>query len=225
MIVQAPYDYIQDYYKNVIDKSARFPNETKRWLSFLNNVKGDHVLDIGCGPTLYDYIPHFGSSPKTCIGMDINHNTFEFLNCSMMPELLEAKKKVQEMGVDVQTICGDAFEELETMSAQFDCILAVGFLAGHHDGSNFFQLMQNIRRSLLPGGTLIKISWHNPLRTKKESQEKKDYGYESTEWVDPNTLVYDIEEAGFDKELELKISCNAALYSWDHIQACAFRKI
>jgi SAM-dependent methyltransferase len=225
MTTPAPYNYVRDYYKNVVDKAKRFPNITEQWMSNLKYVTGEHVLNIGCGPTLFDYIPHFGECPKVCTGIDINQSTFYFLQRSMVPELRKARKAFQKGPTSVRMDCDDVTENIWPSNAKdgmYDSVLAVGFLAGHH-GLGFDALMQRIRQRIRLDGTLVVISWHGPWRSAEESQQKKLYGYEANEETDPNTLNHDISKAGFYLDITKTIGCPHT-YGWDNIQTCVFRK-
>jgi len=222
MKTQAPYGYVRDYYKNVADKAKRFPDITEQWMVNLRHVTGEHVLNLGCGPTLFDYIPYFGESPKVCTGIDINQSTFDFLRRSRVPALRQARKALTS---GVRMVCDDVTENIRPSDAEdgtYDSVLAIGFLAGHH-GLGFNNLMQRIRQRTCDGGTLIVISWHGPWRSAEESQQKKIYGYETTEDTDPDVLAHDINRAGFNLTLAQTLDCHYT-YGWDSIQTCVFHK-
>ena len=157
MSTQAPYEYIRDYYKNVVDKANRFPDITEQWMDNLKYVTGEHVLNLGCGPTLFDYIPYFGERPKVCTGIDINQNTFEFLRRSRVPALNRARNALTS---NVCMVCNDVTKHILPSDAEdgtYDSVLAVGFLAGHH-GLGFNALMQRVRDRTRVGGNLVVIS-------------------------------------------------------------------
>jgi len=79
MHTEAPYEYIRDYYSHVHRINAEYPDVAEFWLSKLDHIRGENVLNIGCGPTFYDYMLRFGCSPRLYVGLDINSNTFDFL--------------------------------------------------------------------------------------------------------------------------------------------------
>lgn len=223
MTTQAPYEYTRDYYQNVLDKAERFPRETSCWMSHLASIRETKVLNIGCGPTFYDYLPWFGSEPQVCTGLDINQSTFDFLHQSQAPELLRAKRWIQKGDTHVEMICDDVFNCEERLAGQYDCILGVGFFAGFHN-NRFDELMYIMKRALVDGGKLIKISWHGPHRSQSMTWKKLQYCYESVEFTDPDKLVSDIERNGFILEREDIIECDPA-YGWNTIQACHFKSL
>ncbi len=227
MTTQAPYNYVRDYYKNVVDKAKRFPDITEQWMSNLKYVTGEHVLNIGCGPTLFDYIPHFGDWTGSCTGIDINENTFHFLRRSMIPELVRARKLTKKgmYCTNVRMICEDVTENICPSDAEdglYDSVLAVGFLAGHH-GLGFNALMHRIRQRIRDDGMLVVISWQGPWRSIEESQQKQLYRYEANEWSDPDTIDYDITQSGFYLDIAKTVGCPYT-YKWDSIHTRVFRK-
>jgi len=223
MHTEAPYEYIRDYYSNVHRKNAADPTVAEFWLSKLANIRGDNVLNIGCGPTLYDYMLRFGSPPREYVGLDINKSTFEFLRRSRDPRLLKAKQRVGELGTHTELIDADVFECDEMLAGRFDSILGVGFFATFH-GSRFQQLFEIMARALRPRGMLLKLTWHGPHRTAQETREKLEYAYDNPEEPTPHELVAGIENAGFSLVEQEILECDPSAVGWDAIQSCIFRK-
>lgn len=221
-MTQAPYQYIHDYYQTVHDKAQHSTYETSSWMSCLKAIQGNKVLNVGCGPTFYDYIPFFGAIPQVCVGLDINKSTFDFMRDSDDPNLLSAKQWVEGWGTRIETICDDVFNCEERLAGQFDYILGVGFFAGFHN-NRFDELMRIMRGALTDEGKLMKISWHGPHRPQSKSWEKLQYCYESVEATDPEQLILDIECSGFTLEHLKLIECDPEIYGWDTIQACRFK--
>ena len=110
MHVEAPYEYIRDYYSHVHRINAEYPAGAEFWLSKLAHIRAESVLNIGCGPTLYDYMLRFWQPPKEYVGLDINKSTFDFLRRSRDPRLLEAKARVEELGTRTELIGADVFD-------------------------------------------------------------------------------------------------------------------
>ena len=223
MHTEAPYEYIRDYYANVHRKNAADPVVAEFWLSKLANIRGDKVLNIGCGPTLYDYMLRFGSPPREYVGLDINKSTFEFLRRSRDPRLLKAKKRVRELGTHTELIGADVFECDEKLAGRFDSILGVGFFATFH-GPRFKQLFEIMARALRPQGMLLKLTWHGPHRTAQETRKKLEYAYDNPEEPTPDELVAGIENAGFALVEQEILECDPSAVGWDAIQSCIFSK-
>ncbi|NCF83718.1 MAG: methyltransferase domain-containing protein [Proteobacteria bacterium] len=223
MHTEAPYEYIRDYYSNVHRKNAADPVVAEFWLSKLANIRGDKVLNIGCGPTLYDYMLRFGSPPREYVGLDINKSTFEFLRRSRDPRLLKAKERVSELGTHTELIAADVFECDEKLAGRFDSILGVGFFATFH-GSRFKQLFEIMARALRPQGMLLKLTWHGPHRTARETRKKLEYAYDNPEEPTPHELVSGIENAGFSLVEQEVLECDPRAVGWDAIQSCIFSK-
>ena len=223
MHTEAPYEYIRDYYALVHRKNADNPKVAEFWLSRLAHVRGDSVLNIGCGPTLYDYMLRFGRPPREYVGLDINKSTFEFLQRAKDPRLLDAKARVRELGTQIELIGADVFDCEAQLQGRFDCILGVGFFATFH-GPRFEQLFRVMARALRPGGLLVKLTWHGPHRTAEETRKKLEYAYDNPEEPSPDELVTGIESAGFSLVEQEILECDPLSYGWNAIQSCVFKK-
>ena len=223
MHTEAPYEYIRAYYSNVHRKNIAAPAVAEFWLSKLASIRGDNVLNIGCGPTLYDYMLRFGSPPREYVGLDINKSTFEFLRRSRDPRLLKAKERVRELGTHTELIGADVFECDDKLAGRFDSILGVGFFATFH-GPRFRQLFEIMARALRPEGMLLKLTWHGPHRTAQETRKKLEYAYDNPEEPTPDELVAGIENAGFALVEQEILECDPSAVGWDAIQCCIFSK-
>ena len=222
MHTEAPYDYIRDYYSHVHRINAKYPAVAEFWLSKLAHIRGDNVLNVGCGPTLYDYMLRFGRPPREYVGLDINKSTFDFLRKSKDPRLLDAKARVRELGTRSELIGASVFDCEEMLEGRFDCILGVGFFATFH-GVQFERLLSIMARALRPGGMLLKLTWHGPHRTTQETRKKLEYAYDSREEPSPDELAAGIERAGFTLVEQEILECDPLTYGWDAIQSCVFR--
>jgi len=223
MQTQAPYAYIRDYYRRVQSKYERFPSEASFCRSSLRHVRGPSVLNVGCGPLLYDDVLHFGAPPRDYLGLDVNRSTFEFLRRSRDPRLLRAKARARALGTRIAHLCADVFACEDRLEGRFDSVLGVGFFATFH-GSRFEWLMDLMHRTLKDGGRLVKITWHGPRRPPEETRKKLTYRYDSAEEVTPAALVAGIEGAGFTLRHQAVLACDPASYGWQAIQACLFEK-
>ena len=129
---QAPYEYIRDYYDHVHRRMDRHPDVAAFWLAGLRHVAGERVLNVGCGPMLYDNLEHFEEPPCEYVGLDVNSNSFEFLRRSRDPRLLRAKARAEALGCRVEYLCGDVFDCEEQLSGGFESALGIGFFATFH---------------------------------------------------------------------------------------------
>ena len=223
MHTEAPYEYIRDYYSKVHRKNAEDPAVAEFWLSKLAHIRGECVLNVGCGPTLYDYMLRFGRAPREYVGLDINKSTFEFLRRSRDPRLLNAKTRVRGLGTRTELVGADVFEYADSLEGRFDSILGVGFFATFH-GLRFETLLAIMARALRPKGMLLKLTWHGPHRSAEETREKLAYAYDNPEEPTPDELLAAIENAGFSLVEQEILACNPESYGWDGIQSCLFTK-
>jgi SAM-dependent methyltransferase len=223
MHIEAPYEYIHEYYSHVHRINAEDPAVADFWLSKLAHIRGESVLNIGCGPTFYDYMLHFGKPPRVYVGLDINKSTFDFLRRSRDPRLLKAKNRVKELGTRTELMGADVFDCEQSLEGRFDCILGVGFFATFH-GSQFKRLIGIMARALRPKGMLLKLTWHGPHRTPEQTRKKLDYAYDNPEEPTPDELVAGVENAGFSLVQQDVLKCDPKAYRWDAIQSCIFSK-
>lgn len=224
MHTEAPYDYIRDYYSHVHRINTEYPEVAEFWLSKLAHIRGDSVLNVGCGPTLYDYMLRFGHPPREYVGLDINNSTFDFLRNSSDPRLLDAREQVRGLGTRTELIGANVFEYGDDLEGRFDCILGVGFFATFH-GTQFQQLLAIMARALRGDGTLLKITWHGPHRTAEETRKKHVYAYDNPEEPSPDDLVTEFQNAGFSLVEQDILECDPDSYGWDAIQSCLFRRL
>lgn len=223
MHTEAPYEYIRDYYAHVHRTYTEDPAAAEFWLSKLSHIRGDHVLNIGCGPTLYDYMLRFGRAPREYVGLDINKSTFEFLRDSSDPRLVAARTRVQELGTRVELIDEDVFVCAPRLEGRFDSILGVGFFATF-SGEPFERLIGVMQRALRPGGMLLKLTWHGPHRTPEETRKKHEYSYDNPEEPTEDELVKGFENGGFRLVEQEVLRCDPGSTGWDAIQSCLFTR-
>lgn len=217
---QAPYAYIHDYYELTHRKQERFPEVSRFWLGALSEVRGAQVLNVGCGPQFYDYLPRFAAPPRNYVGIDINRAVADYLAGADNPRLLTAKAAVPA-GTETQLLCGDVLDWTDALTGRFDSILAVGFLAASW-GADFARLAAALRAMLKPGGLLVKVTWHGPHRSPEETAQKLRYGFDAAEDPTPETLVAAIAEAGFRLTAERRLVTIPQAYGWEAIQTCVF---
>ena len=221
MDAQASYRFVRDYYLTTQRKKRLFPETTGFWRSYLTYVDGRRVLNLGCGPQFFDYARHFGTPPEEYVGIDINRNTFTFLARSRIPNLLAAKRYVRESGTHTRLICEDAFKCGDLFEGQFDCVLGVGFFGIFRD-DELFCLTRLAQQALIPGGTLLKITWHGRNRPPGETSEKRTCRFEPAVDPSPDELVSGIERGGLFLRRNVLHRCEPG-YGWKRIQVCVFR--
>ncbi len=218
---QAPYHYIRDYYRQVHAKYTRFPEMAAFCRDWMKQVTGESVLNAGCGPLLYDDLPHFGAVPRDYVGLDINRNTFAFLKRSRDPRLLRAKAHAHFCGTRVEHLCGDALAL--GLEDRFSSVLGVGFFATFY-GPDFAPLMAVMHRALKSRGRLVKLTWHGPNRTREVERDKLKYRYDRVRQPAPEELVAAVEAAGFVFRDQAILDCDPLSYGWEAIQACVFER-
>lgn len=223
MQTQAPYTYIRDYYRNVQRKYECFPGEASFCRSSLQHIRGPSVLNVGCGPLLFDDVLHFGDPPREYVGLDINRSTFEFLQRSRDARLLRAKARSRKLETRIEYLCADIFECERRLEGRFNSVLGVGFFATFHS-TRFNRLMRLMHRTLKDGGVLLKLTWHGPHRTPEKTRAKLAYRYDSPGEPSPTNLVAGIERAGFTLRNQSVLACDPTTYGWEAIQACMFQK-
>lgn len=223
MRTEAPYDYISDYYSHVHRINSAYPEVSAFWLSKLARIRGDNVLNVGCGPTLYDYMLHFGRPPREYVGLDINKSTFDFLEHSDDPRLLDAKARVAELGTRTEHVAASVFDCEESLAGRFDSIVGVGFFATFHV-PQLRRLLGIMAKALRGEGKLLKLTWHGPHRTPEETRKKHEYGYDNPLEPSPGELVATFESSGFTLSEQEILECDPYSYGWDAIQYCLFRK-
>jgi len=219
----APIEYIRDYYEGSLSKAADFPREYGFYQSFLSYVKGAAVLNVGCGPLYYEDLWHFGEVPEHYVGIDVNTNTFEYLEQSQHPRLVEGRNYVNSHKIRTEFIAESVFDWAAKTDARFDSIFGVGVFATFY-GDEFDRLMSLLRRVLNKGGHLVNVSWDGTYYTEQQYQEKLKYRFSGTDGPTTDELIDWVQKAGF-KLMERRIlATDAKTYNWDSIQVSAFRK-
>ena len=196
MSLQAPYEYIANYYDQVQKKNLRFPEVADFWLSGFRHVKGESVLNLGCGPMFYDNFLYFRDKLKNYVGLDLNEQSFEFLEKSQHPNLLFAKEKAQKQDMDMRFIKGSVFDHIGSLKNQFDTIVGVGFFATF-EGEEFKNLLAGCHSMLKPDGRLLKMTWHGTQRTAEEQEDKIKYRYDNENEPAAHELIKRFENENF----------------------------
>lgn len=222
-MAQAPYEYVRDYYEYYCYLLKQQSDITNFWLSKLKLIKGKRVLNVGCGPQFYDYALKFWEMPEKYLGVDINQATFDFLDSSNHPQLLEFKAKVEKCIPDIQLINADIFDYAKEMKQSFDVIAGIGVFGTYH-GERFQELMKLMRDALTDDGMLYNTTWHGAYRTPEEHAKKHLYRFDSEQEYTVKELVDAIEQAGFRLDKEFICQCDPVVHKWNSIHVCTFKK-
>jgi SAM-dependent methyltransferase len=219
----APSEYIRDYYEGSLSKADLFPREYGFYQSFLSYVKGASVLNVGCGPLFYEDLRHFGEVPQHYVGIDVNTNTFKYLEQSQHPRLAEGKNYVKTHDIRTEFIAESVFDWAAETDARFDSVFGVGVFATFF-GSEFDRLMSLLWRVLKKGGHLVNVSWDGSYYTDEQRRDKLKYRFDGPKGPTPDELIDWVGKAGF-KLMERRIlTTDSQTYKWDSIHVSAFRK-
>ena len=77
------------YYEEYIGDLGRLESQWVR--RHICEVSGRRILNVGCGPQLYDDAAEFPVVPAEVVGVDVNETNIEFLKTSEHPHLLKSK--------------------------------------------------------------------------------------------------------------------------------------
>ena len=219
----APSEYIRDYYEGSLSKADLFPREYGFYQSFLSYVKGASVLNVGCGPLFYEDLRHFGEVPQHYVGIDVNTNTFKYLEQSQHPRLAEGKNYVKTHDIRTEFIAESVFDWAAETDARFHSVFGVGVFATFF-GSEFDRLMSLLWRVLKKGGHLVNVSWDGSYYTDEQRRDKLKYRFDGPKGPTPDELIDWVGKAGF-KLMERRIlTTDSQTYKWDSIHVSAFRK-
>ncbi len=221
--LQTPYTYIKEHYEHTVRVDEKFPVVAKFVWSSFRHITGDAVLNVGCGSTFYDYLAHFGETPSEYLGIDINENSFDYMRDSNHPRLMQAKADAEDKNVKVDLLSADVFDIASQLKDRFNAILSVGFLATFN-GERLRELLGVLHGALKTRGVLVKVTWHGPYRTPKQTSDKLKYGFDNSDEISPAELLTAIEHAGFRVRHNQVLACDPRTYRWDAIQACVFER-
>jgi len=220
---QAPLQYVKNYYEQRLARRRLFQEATRFYLGELRHVRGQRVLNAGCGPQLYDYLRYFGETPEVYFGVDINQSTFEYMKHSRNAALLASRRFARDEGVDVRDICGDVCDCMESLGP-LDCVVGVGFF-GTFCEQRFRRVIDATHRGLRPRGLLIIISWYGCHLSRRIHRKKVRYRYDGLDSPSPGETVSWTERQGFQLVHRTVFDVpDKDDYGWETIQSCVFRK-
>ena len=222
----APVEYQREYYEDTLSKAELFPREYDFYRSFLGlHVKGESVLNVGCGPLFYEDLMYFKHQPKLYVGNDINKSAFEYMENTQHPRLNECKQYIEKHGIKTESVSESIFDWAEKTDLRFDSIFGVGVFATFY-GDKFNQLMSVLRKILNDGGHLVNVSWDGDYYTEKQAKEKVEYQFgQGGKGFTPDEVVEQIGKAGFRlRERHILMTDDPSGYRWDSIHVSAYRK-
>ena len=216
----APYDYISRYYASVRRKNRAFPDVADFWQGSLRHVSGKSVLNLGCGPMLYDNLTYFSKPPERYVGVDLNSESFAFLSEDDNPDLVEARNAAHALSTAIEVHAADIFDLSQDLGT-FDVILGVGFF-GTFEGPNLDRLLNHVRPMMKPEGRIVKLTWHGPERTAAETQDKLRYRYDTTAEPTPDELSKRFTDCGLSIIRDERFQCKPGTVGWREIQCAVF---
>ena len=221
---EAPLKYVKNYYEQRLARRRIFPEATKFYLRELRHVRGQLVLNAGCGPQLYDYLRYFGELPKVYFGVDINRSTFEYMKHSRNAELLASKRFARDEYVDVRDVCNDVCDCMESLEL-LNCVVGVGFF-GTFCEQRFRRVIDATHRRLRPLGLLVNISWYGCHLSRRVHRKKVRYRYDGLHGPSLEETVSWTERQGFQLVHRTLFDVpDKDDYGWETIQSCVFRKV
>ena len=222
----APVEYQRDYFEGTLSKAQLFPREYGFYRSFLGQyIKGESVLNVGCGPLFYDDLMHFNHVPQHYVGVDVNSSAFEYMEETKHPRLEECKRFIKTNNISTKFVSESIFDWAADTNERFDSIFGVGVFATFY-GEEFDRLMKVLWRVLKEGGHLVNVSWDGDYYTEKIAKEKVEYQFgQPGKGFTPDEVVQQIEKGGFRlRERRILMTDDPAGYEWDSIHVSAYRK-
>ena len=219
---QAPWQFVETYYSD--DLKERESKESKWFLSWLKEVRGNNVLCLGCGPNFYDDAQFFGEIPDTFVGIDYNENNIAFLKSSNHPEINKCKKLLLDSKTKIQLYKGDITQLKKSFVNRFDAVYAIGVL-GMFKENDTIQVFNNIRSYLKPNGILLDIDWTDCRLSANKLKERERFGWYNKNGAGIEKIGVLLENDNF-KIIKHKIYKvpNAAEYGWGIIYGYLAKK-
>jgi len=76
-----PVEYQRDYFEGTLSKAKLFPREYGFYQSFLDQyIKGESVLNVGCGPLFYEDLMRFNEWARTSMSHRIATPNVELMS-------------------------------------------------------------------------------------------------------------------------------------------------
>ncbi len=178
---QASWDYVKDYYKVWGDRSG-FPKEYAFRKFYGKRIKGNSILNVGCGPLFFDDCLFFEEMPKEYVGFDINRTNLEFAKKSKVPRLVKARKKVLASKTRWKLLQWDVLKYKKEFFGKFDAIFTTETLGILND-KNFSKAINNLYKYIRPGGLMLHQVMSDCNYEYDLDDETLKYGFDSSESV------------------------------------------
>lgn len=212
---EASFKFVEDYY--TADLSERNSAESRWFLSWLENIKGDEVLSLGCGPNLLDDALFFHEAPKTLVGIDINQSNIDFINRSKHRELHRCKDFLNSRKTEVVLLVGNILEKREDFVGRFDAIYAMGVI-GMFEERELKDLLLIIVSYLKPNGTFLDIDWTECRLSEDSLEERKKLNWYDTRGPSISEVGMLLQESGLSiKRHDVHSVANPREYCWGKI--------
>ena len=191
---QASWQFVEKYYTD--DLTERESVESRWWLEWLKEVRGENVLSLGCGPNFYDDAQFFSEVPKDFVGVDLNENNIAFLKLSVHPEINKCKNFLRDRRTKIELFVDNIKEEKKEFIDRFDTIYAIGVL-GMFNEEDTIRVFKNIQNYLKPGGRILDIDWTDSRLPKDKLRERESFEWYSKHGPSISRLGELFEQAGF----------------------------
>lgn len=220
--MNASREFVEKYYTD--DLAEQSSTESQWAQQWLKDVEGEHVLDIGCGPQLYDDAIKFKNLPKELVGVDLNETNIEFLKTSTHPTLVQSQKILAEHGTKVDFLVHDITIAQDEFINHFDAVVASGVL-GMFDEKDTARILSLIYQYLKPGGRFVAVSWGDDRLSPEKFEERNRYGWYWRKGPTPEGIANLIKETGFTilKQAIHQVT-NPNEYEWGIIYAFVAQK-
>ncbi len=215
--MEASIKFVEKYYT---DDLAEANSPESIWVAqWFKYVSGSTILDVACGPQLYNDALAFAQIPKELTGIDINATNIEFLKTSKNSNIIKAKKALEENGTKIELILHDIRIKKPELEGQFDSVFASGII-GNFNKTETRLVLQNLYSYLKPEGSFVMVSWGNDYLSEEKFNERNSYNWYQRHELRPEDYGNLIEESGFSiKKQEVYTVLNPREYEWGIIFA------
>jgi SAM-dependent methyltransferase len=192
--MRASMEFVERYYAEYVADLDRVESQWAR--QHLREVSGSYVLNVGCGPQLYDDAAEFATTPTELVGIDINESNIEFLKKSTHPRLLQSKKVLNERGTRIELLVHDIRLKRKEFVGRFDSIYAssVVDIFNRKDTAHILELLFQY---LEPSGRLVLIWWDDDRLTSTKYNQRVRYGWYQRNGVGRDGLETLLRKTGF----------------------------
>jgi SAM-dependent methyltransferase len=174
IVMRAPKEFVERYYEEYIGDLSRPEGQWVR--SQLRRVSGKRILNIGCGPQLFDDAAQFAAAPEELVGVDVNEANIEFLRNAEHPRLVRSRRLLNRAGTRIELMVHDVRSERDEFRSRFDAIYASGLFGmfNHYETAHILNLLfQYLERN----GRLVVISWDDDRLSLEKFTERARYSW------------------------------------------------